>query len=76
MQENYKLNEALLTWVLEDVKDMIISSVQDNPNNFTTLIAVSKMIDSLNKKVSDTEISKLIGEEVANEIFEELKSNV
>lgn len=76
MEEKIVLNNRLMDWILEIIKDMIESTIEDNPEKINTIIAVNNFINQLDFDLDDLEISELVGEQITNKIFDEIKCNI
>lgn len=76
MKEKTVLNNGLKTWLFDIVEDMIESTIEDNPNKVSTIIAVNNFIDQLDLETQELQITEIIGEKITNKIFDEIKSNI
>ena len=76
MGEKIILNNRLKTWLFDIVEDMIESTIEDNPDRVSTIIAVNNFIEQLNLYPQELEMTEIIGEKIANKIFDEIKSNI
>lgn len=76
MEEKTVLNNGLKTWLFDIVEDMIESTIEDNPNKVSTIIAVNNFIDQLDLETQELQITEIIGEKITNKIFDEIKSNI
>lgn len=76
MWEKIILNNRLKTWLFDIVEDMIESTIEDNPDRVSTIIAVNNFIEQLNLYPQELEMTEIIGEKIANKIFDEIKSNI
>ena len=76
MWEKIILNKRLKTWLFDIVEDMIESTIEDNPDRVSTIIAVNNFIEQLNLYPQELEMTEIIGEKIANKIFDEIKSNI
>lgn len=55
---------------------MIESTIEDNPDRVSTIIAVNNFIEQLNLDSQELEMTEIIGEKITNKIFDEIKSNI
>lgn len=70
------LNRQLLDWIFAVIEDMINDTIEESPEDISTFIAVNDMMNQLNLDISNVDISSLIGEELVDGIFSEIKSNM
>ena len=76
MEEKIVLNEQLKKWLLDIVVDMIESTIEDSPDKVSTIIAVNNFIKQLNLSDQDIQMTEIVGEQITNKIFDEIKSNI
>ena len=76
MEEKTVLNNGLKTWLFGIIEDMIESTIEDNPNKVSTIIAVNDFIDQLDLETQELQMTEIIGEKITNKIFDEIKSNI
>lgn len=76
MEEKTVLNNGLKTWLFGIIEDMIESTIEDNPNKVSTIIAVNNFIDQLDLETQELQMTEIIGEKITNKIFDEIKSNI
>ena len=76
MEGKIILNNRLKTWLFDSVEDIIESTIEDNPDRVSTIIAVNNFIEQLNLYPQELEMTEIIGEKIANKIFDEIKSNI
>ena len=76
MKEEIVLNDRLMKWIFDILKNLIESTIDDSPEKIKTIIAVNNFINSLDFDIEKIEMSELVGEEVTNKIFEEIKSSI
>jgi hypothetical protein len=76
MKEKKELNRQLLSWIFDIIKDMIESTIDDSPEKVKTIIAVNDFINQLDFDLEDIQLSELVGEQITNKIFNEIKSNI
>lgn len=76
MEEKIVLNERLMSWLFGIIKDMLESTIEDNPSRINTIIAVNNFIEQLDFDMEDIGMSELVGEKITNKMFDEIKSNI
>jgi hypothetical protein len=76
MEEKIILNERLKKWLLDIVVDMIESTIEDSPDKVSTIIAVNNFIKQLDLSDQDIQMTEIVGEQITNKIFDEIKSNI
>lgn len=76
MEEKIVLNERLKKWLLDIVVDMIESTIEDCPDKVSTIIAVNNFIKQLDLSDQDIQMTEIVGEQITNKIFDEIKSNI
>ena len=76
MKQNNTLNNQLLDWINNIVKDMIESTIEDESSKIPTIIAVNNFLNQLDFDFNSLQLSDLFGEEITNRIFDEIKSNI
>ena len=76
MEEKIVLNERLKKWLLDIVVDMIESTIEDSPDKVSTIIAVNNFIKQLDLSDQDIQMTEIVGEQITNKIFDEIKSNI
>ena len=76
MEGKIILNNRLKTWLFDSVEDIIESTIEDSPDRVSTIIAVNNFIEQLNLYPQELEMTEIIGEKIANKIFDEIKSNI
>ena len=55
---------------------IILNNRLNNPDRVSTIIAVNNFIEQLNLYPQELEMTEIIGEKIANKIFDEIKSNI
>ena len=75
MKEKITLNYHLLDWVTIIIKDLIESTIEDEPNKMSTFISINNMLNDI-ENLSVFTISNYIGEELTNKLFEEIKKSI
>lgn len=76
MEQTITLNNQLLNWINNIVKDMIESTMEDEGSKIPTIIAVNNFLNQLDFDFNRLQLSDLFGEEITNRIFDEIKSNI
>ena len=76
MEEKIVLNERLKNWILDIVVDMIESTIEDSPNKVATIIAVNNFIKQLDLNNEEIQMTEIVGEQITNKIFDEIRSNI
>lgn len=74
--QQLEINNVLMDWLFERVKDTIKSTIEDNPEKVLTLIAVNNMMNQIKKDITDDDIFNLISDKSSDEIFNEIKNNI
>ena len=57
------------------VLDLIINQIEDRPEKVPKFIAVNEMLNKINHDGS-MELSKILGDDLIDNVLEELKSNI
>ena len=65
-----------VAWLFDIVEDMIESTIEDNPEKVSTIIAVNSFIEQLDLDQQELEMTEIVGEKITNRIFDEIKSNI
>ena len=76
MEQKIELNNNLINWISDIVKDMIESTLEDESEKIPTIVAVNDFLNQLKYDFNSLKISDLFGEEITNRIFDEIKSNI
>lgn len=76
MEQKIVLNYKLLDWITSIMKDMIESTIEDTPEEISTLIAVNNMLNQLDTETMNDEMTNLISETLINKIFDEIKNGI
>lgn len=76
MEQKIELNNNLINWISDIVKDMIESTLEDESEKIPTIVAVNDFLNQLKFDFNSLKISDLFGEEITNRIFDEIKSNI
>ena len=75
MKEKIILNYRLLDWITSTIKDLIESTIEDEPEKMTTLISVNKILNGI-ENLSTNKIADYVSEELTNKLFEEVKNSI
>lgn len=76
LEQKIVLNYKLLDWITSIMKDMIESTIEDTPEEISTLIAVNNMLNQLDTETMNDEMTNLISETLINKIFDEIKNGI
>lgn len=75
MKEKIILNFRLLDWITSTIKDLIESTIEDEPEKMTTLISVNNILNDI-ENLSTKKIADYVSEELTNKLFEEVKNSI
>lgn len=75
MKEQVNINHEFITYLSEMALDLIINQIEDRPEKVPKFIAVNEMLNKINYDGS-MELSKLLGDDLIDNVLEELKSNM
>ena len=75
MEEKITLNYRLLDWVTLLIKDLIESTIEDEPEKMTTLISVNNILNDI-ENLSTNKIPDYISEDLTNKLVEEIKNSI
>ena len=75
MKEKILLNYRLLDWITSTIKDLIESTIEDEPEKMTTLISVNNILNDI-ENLSTNKIADYVSEELTNKLFEEVKNSI
>ena len=75
MKEKIILNFRLLDWITSTIKDLIESTIEDEPEKMTTLISVNNILNDI-ENLSTNKIADYVSEELTNKLFEEVKNSI
>ncbi len=75
MKEKIILNFRLLDWITSTIKDLIESTIEDEPEKITTLISVNNILNDI-ENLSTNKIADYVSEELTNKLFEEVKNSI
>ena len=69
------INHEFITYLSEMALDLIINQIEDRPEKVPKFIAVNEMLNKINYDGS-MELSKILGDDLIDNVLEELKSNM
>ncbi len=75
MKEQVNINHEFITYLSEVALDLIINKIVDRPSDAPKFIAVNEMLNKINYDGS-IELSRILGDDLIEDILEELKSNI
>ena len=75
MKEKIILNFRLLDWITSTIKDLIESTIEDEPEKMTTLISVNNILNDI-ENLSTKKIADYVSEELTNKLIEEVKNSI
>lgn len=75
MEEKITLNYRLLDWVTLLIKDLIESTIEDEPEKMTTFISVNNILNNI-ENLSTNKIQDYISEDLTNKLVEEIKNSI
>lgn len=75
MKEQVNINHEFITYLSEMALDLIINQIEDRPEKVPKFIAVNEMLNKINYDGS-MELSKLLGDDLIDNVLEKLKSNM
>ena len=75
MKEQVNINHEFITYLSEMALDLIINQIEDRPEKVPKFIAVNEMLNKINYDGS-IELSKIIGDDLIDNVIDELKSNM
>ncbi len=75
MKEQVNINHEFITYLSEMALDLIINQIEDRPEKVPKFIAVNEMLNKINYDGS-IELSRILGDDLIEDILEELKSNI
>ena len=74
MKEQVKINNEFIAYLSEVVLDLI-TKIEDEPEKVPKFIAVNEMLNKI-KYDGSIELSKILGDDLIENVLEELKSNM
>lgn len=75
MCEQININREFITYLGEVVMDLIINKIEDRSEDVPIFMAVNEMLNKINYDGSK-ELSKIIGDDLIDNVIDELKSNM
>ena len=75
MKGKIVLNYRLLDWVTLLIKDLIESTIEDEPEKMTTFISVNNILNNI-ENLSTNKIPDYISEDLTNKLVEEIKNSI
>lgn len=76
MKEQITLNGRLKDWIFSLIEDLIETAMEEYPEKVPTIIATNNFVKQLDSVSKEIEMTKIICEELTNEIFEEIKISI
>ena len=75
MDRNIKICDGFNKWLIDVLQDMIVNTMQDEPEKVPTLLLVNKLFNEF-KVETMYDVDQYIGEALINKIFEEIKESI
>lgn len=75
MKEKIILNYHLLDWITSTIKELIESTIEDEPEKMATFISVNNILNDI-ENLSTNKIADYVSEELTNKLFEEIKNSI
>lgn len=75
MKEQVNINHEFITCLSKMALDLIINQIEDRPEKVPKFITVNEMLNKINYDGS-MELSKILGDDLIDNVLEELKSNM
>ncbi len=75
MVEQIKINQEFMAYLNEITIDLIVNKIEDRPEDAPVFMAVNDMLNKINYD-GTKDLSKLLGDDLINDVLEELKSNM
>ncbi len=75
MCEQVNINREFITYLGEVVIDLIVNKIEDRSEDVPIFMAVNEMLNKINYDGS-IELSKIIGDDLIDNVIDELKSNM
>lgn len=75
MKEKIVLNYKLLDFITLTIKDLIESTIEDEPDKLSTFISVNNMLNGI-ENLSTNTIVNYVSELLMDKIFEEIKNSI
>ena len=75
MKEKIVLNYKLLDFITLTIKDLIESTIEDEPDKMKTFISINNMLNDI-EILSTTTIVNYVSELLTDKMFEEIKNSI
>lgn len=75
MKEKIVLNYKLLDFIILTIKDLIESTIEDEPDKLSTFISINNMLNGI-ESLSINTIVNYVSELLIDKIFEEIKNSI
>lgn len=75
MKEKIVLNYKLLDFITLTIKDLIESTIEDEPDKLSTFISINNMLNGI-ENLSTNTIVNYVSELLTDKIFEEIKNSI
>lgn len=75
MKEKIVLNYKLLDYITLTIKDLIESTIEDEPDKLSTFISINNILNGI-ENLSRNTIVNYISELLIDKIFEEIKNSI
>ena len=75
MKEKIVLNYKLLDFITLTIKDLIESTIEDEPEKLSTFISINNMLNGI-ENLSINTIVNYVSELLVDKIFEEIKNSI
>lgn len=75
MKEKIVLNYKLLDFITLTIKDLIESTIEDEPDKLSTFISINNMLNGI-ENLSTNTIANYVSELLTDKIFEEIKNSI
>lgn len=75
MKEKIVLNYKLLDFITLTIKDLIESTIEDEPDKMKTFISINNMLNDI-KILSTNTIVNYVSELLTDKMFEEIKNSI
>lgn len=75
MCEQVNINREFITYLGEVAMDLIVNKIEDRSEDIPIFMAVNEMLNKINYDGSK-ELSKIIGDDLIDNVIDELKSNM
>ena len=75
LEQKITLNYRLLDWISSVIKDLIESTIEDEPEKMATFISVNNILNDIDN-LSTNKIADYISEKLTDKMFEEIKNSI